>query len=219
MNETNLTRRFLFDNTDVRGEITKLTNAYTDAYAHQTIPKQLIPLFGEFLAAASLLAEVLKFEGVLTLQAKGEGDIAFIMAETNDQGHLRGIVKLKEGANPNQSFATSLPDLLPKGYLAITIDPVKGERYQGIIGLEYNDLAGCIANYFEQSEQIHTVVSLYANETHAGGLFLQCLPPQLIKDEDARQDLWETLSQLASTCTEEELFELPQEQLLVRLFS
>lgn len=220
MQSNNLIQRFLFDDTDIRGEVTTLESAYQDALAHQSLPDGLARVFGEFLAAASLLAEVLKFEGILTLQARGEGDVSIIMAEASHKGDVRGIVRL----NPELESTPSLTDLslltlLDEGLLTITIDPEKGKRYQGIVPIEKDTLADCLQDYFEQSEQLPTQIQLFANATHCGGLFLQCLPAQLITDTTERQQLWVTATQLANTVTEEELYSLDCETLLLRLFN
>lgn len=214
--------RFLFDNTDIRGEVVALEHTFQQAIAHQHLPKKLIPLFGEFLAAASLLAEVLKFEGILTLQARGNGKIGLIMAETTHKGELRGVVRL----NPNHTeevdwdgdLDLSLPALLGEATLAITVEPNIGARYQGIVPLEEATLAACLQHYFEQSEQLPTHVKLFADQHYAGGIFLQCLPAQLITDLQKRRDTWETCCHLAETITREELFSLANEEILLRLF-
>ncbi len=39
-------------------------------------------------------------------------------------------------------------DLMGKGHPVITIDPKKGERYQGIVGLEGDTLAEVLEGYF-----------------------------------------------------------------------
>lgn len=219
MSTNDVIQRFLFDETDIRGEITSLENSFQQAFSHQTLPEGLTPIFGQFLAAAALLSEVLKFEGVLTLQARGDGDVAIIMAEASHSGEVRGIVRI----NPElESLPArkdlSLKSLLGEGLLTITIDPDKGKRYQGIVPIEGEDLAQCLESYFDQSEQLTTQIQLFADKTRCGGLFLQCLPAQLVTDANQRQERWETATQLAATLSQEELFTLESETLLTRLF-
>ena len=86
-------RRFIFDNTDMRGEIVTLHDSFQTAYANQQCPEILKPLFGEFLAGVTLLSEVLKFDGIITLQARGDGPLALIMTEAPHSGSVRGIIK------------------------------------------------------------------------------------------------------------------------------
>ncbi|PCK10004.1 MAG: Hsp33 family molecular chaperone HslO [Alteromonadaceae bacterium] len=223
MSDQDVIHRFIFDNTDIRGEILSLHKTKLESGENQSTPKALLPVFGDFLSGACLLSEVLKFEGILSLQASGDGPVSMIMAEANNQGHVRGIIKLSEEdahkALDEDFFSkATLPELLGKTSLIITIDPDKGQRYQGIVPIEEPSLAKCLEHYFYQSEQLPTQVHLFSNEEHCGGLFLQCLPAQLVTDNDEREKHWDTARALASTCTEEELFTLSHQELLLRLF-
>ena len=220
MSEKDQINRFLFDKTDIRGEILTLDNELLDAVEHQSFPVPLMPLFGEFLAAAALLSEVLKFEGTLTLQARGNADVSIIMAEANHQGDLRGIVRPHPDRDiPAQEFeGRNLKSLVGDGVLTITIDPTKGQRYQGIIPIEHPSLAECLDEYFEQSEQLPTNIQLYSNQHACGGLFLQALPAQEVIDPDRRDDIWTTCCHLARTLKKEEMFSLSNSEILTRLF-
>ena len=172
--------RFLFDGTDIRGEIVTLETSYQELLSNQTIDQGLVPLFGEFLAGTSMLAEILKFDGTLTLQARGEGSLGLIMSEANSEGHLRGIVSCDDQQacfNDDARQLKPLQELIGNGVLAMTIDPKNGQRYQGIVPLEGASLSECLQNYFHQSEQVPTFVKLFANGDRCGGIFLQCLPP------------------------------------------
>ncbi|WP_075186239.1 Hsp33 family molecular chaperone HslO [Teredinibacter haidensis] len=220
------THRFLFDKTDIRGEIVSLEKSYREVLLQQTLPPVLLPTLGEFVAAVALLSETLKFEGTLTLQVRGDGKVPLIMAEATDQGHVRAILRINQQLHSGDAlpdanlFDTSnLRSLVGNGVLTLTIDPVKGERYQGIVPLEGDNLGDCLAHYFEQSEQLPTHIWLFADEKNCGGLMLQSLPPQQITDTEQRREIWETSLQLANTLTEDELFSLPHEQLLFRLFN
>ena len=62
-------RRFLFDNADIRGESVRLERAYREILAAHQYAPGVGRLLGEFLAAAVLLSSNLKFEGKLILQA------------------------------------------------------------------------------------------------------------------------------------------------------
>lgn len=223
MSDQDVIHRFIFDNTDIRGEILSLHKTKKEACENQQIPDVLLPVFGDFLSGACLLSEVLKFEGMLSLQASGDGPVSMIMAEANHQGHVRGIIRLSEEDEHtvlDEDFfrQATLPELLGNTSLIITIDPDKGRRYQGIVPIDNSNLAACLEHYFYQSEQLPTQVHLFSNEEYCGGLFLQCLPAQLVTDSDEREKHWDTAKALAATCTEEELFTLSHQALLVRLF-
>ncbi|MEP1593359.1 MAG: Hsp33 family molecular chaperone HslO, partial [Halieaceae bacterium] len=100
----------------------------------------------------------------------------------------------------------------------ITIDPTKGERYQGIVPLVSNSLAHSLDAYFQMSEQLHTRFWLACDGTLAAGMLLQQLPSQLQPNPQDRENQWQHTCILADTIQDEELLALPAEQSLQRLF-
>ena len=209
------TQRFLFDETDVRGELATLDRSYAEVLAKHPYPEPVAQLLGEMLAAAALLCGTLKFEGLLVLQARSSGPVPLLMVECSSEREVRGIARYDEAA---LTGAASLGELMPDGILALTIDPRHGQRYQGIVPLEGANLAECLSGYFATSEQLPTRFWLNADGRRARGLLLQQLPPARIKDAQARQDSWEHVVTLADTLTAEELLGLDNEVILHRLF-
>lgn len=210
---TDQLQRFIFDNTDIRGEISRLEQSYQHCLAGHQYPKVIAHLLGEFMAAAALLSATLKFEGTLTLQARSDGQIPLIMAETNSEHKLRAIAKDADDADTSD-FHT----LLSNGRLCIIIDPTHGQRYQGIVSLEGDNLAQCLENYFYQSEQLSTRIWLTSNDTHAAGMMLQELPASQMINPEQREQQWEHMTHLAETLTQQELLSLDFQQLLYRLY-
>lgn len=218
------TQRFLFERTDIRGEIITLADSYqqvrtNNAQAETELPESVMQLLGEFMAAVSLLAGTLKFEGTVTLQARGEGPMPMIMAESNNHQGLRAVAQVPDAAAvqalDEQVFSSLLGD---KGLLAIIIQPEKGERYQGIVPLERSSLAGCLEDYFAQSEQLPTRFWLAVDAEKATGIMLQAMPQQLA-DAETNQEHWRTIEALAATIKDEELLSLNHETVLYRLFN
>lgn len=207
------TRRFLFDNADIRGEYVQIGRSYREILEiHQYAPG-VSRLLGEFLAAAVLLRSTLKFEGKLILQARSEGQIPLLMAECNDMLQLRGIARGAEHAT-----ALDNRQLLANGQLVITIDPVDGQRYQGIVPLEEGSLSLSLDAYFENSEQLGTRIWLAADGEAAGGMLLQQLPAQVVPQAEQRSGQWEHACTLAATVNDEELLCSDKETLLYRLY-
>ena len=207
-------QRFIFDETDIRGEIVSLEEAYQTIIEQNPAPRAVQLLLGEFLAAASLLSSTLKFDGIITLQARGDGPLALIMAECDHHKGLRGIANPDPEADFSGLENASMLELLGKSVLAITIDPDKGKRYQGVVPLEEDTLAACLEYYFMQSEQLDTRFWMAANEQCVSALMLQALPQQKTDSKDQ----WETVTALAGTVTSQELLELDHKTLLFRLF-
>lgn len=215
MTSHDFTQRFLFDETDVRGELATLDRSYAEVLAKHPYPEPVAQLLGEMLAAAALLCGTLKFEGLLVLQARSSGPIPLLMVECSSEREVRGIARYDEAA---MAASAALDELMPDGILTLTIDPRHGQRYQGIVPLEGANLAECLSRYFATSEQLPTRFWLNADGRRARGLLLQQLPPARIKDAQARQDSWEHVVTLADTLTAEELLGLDNPVILHRLF-
>ncbi len=211
-----LIHRFVFDNIPLRGEIVTLSRSFQDAVEHQSLDADARRLLGEFLAASVLLTETFKFAGVLTLQARGQGPVPLIVAETTHQHSLRGLIKFSE-ANVTRTLPSSdLARNVGDGVMTLTVDPENGQRYQGIVPLEKASVAGCVSDYFSQSEQLPTRMWMFSSEQEVIGLFLQALPPQ--GDEALDADTWLTVGSLADTLTAAEALTLDHETILHRLF-
>ena len=86
-------QRFLFDDTDVRGEMVALRESYAHVLAKHAYPQPVAQLLGEMMAAAALLVGTLKFDGLLVLQARSEGPLSLLMVECSSARELRGIAR------------------------------------------------------------------------------------------------------------------------------
>lgn len=203
-------QRFLFEDSNVRGALVQLEDSFQHATREHGYPAAITRLLGESLAASTLMSNTLKFEGLLTLQAQGDGPVRILVAECTHNLGIRGLARFDE--LPEQ---TDLPTLIGNGRLVITLAPRQGQRYQGIVPLEQQTLAGCLQDYFALSEQLETFILLFADDQRAGGLMLQKLPGEASGPD---HDLWPRLLKLAETTTADELLYLEPAALLRRLF-
>lgn len=207
--------RFLFLDTDVRGNLLRADQAYRDVIARHDYPPVIRDLIGQFLAGALLLSETVKFQGRLLLQARTDGPIRMIMAEANDKREVRAVARLDE----SQPLEGDFPVLFYGGTLAVIIEPERGESYQSLVPLNGDNLADCLEHYFRQSEQLNTLIRLYADDERAGGLLLQQLPPQRMTEKSERANQWQHLSILANTVTNKEMKALDHVDMIKRLFT
>lgn len=139
-----------------------------------------------------------------------------LMAECTRQNHLRGIARFDDELLLDNS---TLPQLLGHGQLVITIEPDQGQRYQGVVPLDQETLAGCLEQYFAHSEQLATRIMLCSGTSQAAGMLLQALPSSDADQQVQRySENWNRISHLGSTLSEQELLELDNETLLFRLF-
>jgi molecular chaperone Hsp33 len=206
-------RRFMFEDFPVRGEIVHLDRSWQAVLERQAYPPAVRELLGQAMAACVLLASTLKFDGMLTLQIQGEGDLHLLVAQCASDFSVRGLAKWK-GQDPRGSLAK----LTGGGRLAITIERRKHrERYQGVVLADTDTLADCIEAYFRQSEQLATRIWLAADGRGAGGMLLQQLPGAAALPE-ADADGWQRTGLLADTLSARDLLEIETRELLRRLF-
>jgi len=203
-------QRFIFENSQVRGAWVQLGESYREIGAKAPYPDSVRSLLGEALVASVLMSSTLKFEGTLSLQARGEGPLRTLMTECSHNRNIRGLARFDDQAISEEGFH----ELLGDSRMAITITPDKGNRYQGIVPRERDSLAGCLEDYFDRSEQIPTSLFLFADEQAAAGLLLQRLPGATEEDDD----LWNRVNHLAATVKASELLELDSQTVLHRLF-
>lgn len=149
---------FMLEVSQLRGRITRLPQVLNKILNAHQYPKSVSLLLAEALCLTTLLARMLKFDGVFTLQIRGEGPVHSLVCDMTHEGILRGYVGYNEERlaaldEEDQDFLT----LLEKGYLAFTVDQAtNADRYQGITNLHGTSLTESIQHYFQQSEQIKT---------------------------------------------------------------
>jgi len=211
MKETDIIRRFMFENIPVRGEIVHLDATWRALLDRNDYPEIVKKTLGEFMAAAALLSSTLKFEGTLSFQVTGNGPISLLVMEATNHRTLRGMAKFGDKI-PEQG---NLHQLFGSGNLVITIvNNISNEQYQGIIELKGETVADALENYLIQSEQLDTRLWLATDNQQATGMLLQRMPD---KDEPGSDD-WNRISHLGSTITPEELVTLSAEEIIHRLF-
>lgn len=215
MTSSDISQRFMINDSGVRGQWTLLDASYQTVLAKHDYPLEIQAVLGEMMAAAILLTSTLKFEGSMTIQARGDGAVSLLNVECTHDHKLRAIARW-DGDTTGMDFRT----MVGQSTLGITITPLQGERYQGIVPLDGDNLSECLEHYFQYSEQLRTQIQLFHGNNRAGGLFLQILPTHSgIKiDPEVQKEEWERVTTLARTLTAEELLNLDCPTLLHRLF-
>jgi molecular chaperone Hsp33 len=207
---------FTISERHVRGRLVRLGPALNTIIAAHNYPPVAEKLLAEALALTVLLGSTLKDEGSqLTLQAQtGGGPIELLVCDYRG-GELRGYLKFDAERLVGVGADPTLFALFGEGFLAITFDQAAtGERYQGIVPLEGSSIGDAAQHYFEQSEQIPSLIKLAARHDAeagclAGGLLLQHLPEgEVGRDRlHVRHDHpeWEHAKTIAATLKDEEL--------------
>ncbi|GMQ87461.1 MAG: Hsp33 family molecular chaperone HslO [Gammaproteobacteria bacterium] len=209
LRDTDCLHRFVFEHSDVRGELVHLDASWQAVLERKDYPAPVRDLLGQAIVAATLLSATIKINGSLHLQLQGDGPLKLLLVEVTAQRTLRGLAHW-DGEVP----AGMLLDQVGKARLTLTIDPGSGgERYQGLVAIKKDNLTAALEDYFQQSEQLATRLWLAANGARACGMLLQRLPGKEVDDEDWQHDVC-----LGETISADELLQLSTRDLLRRLY-
>ena len=239
---------YLADGSDdialIRGRMASVGRAASTILARHAYPEIVAILQAEALALAACLSSTLKFDGVFTLQAKGDGLVRTLFADITETGALRGYAALDDNLAALQAAALEhdptgpvrLGHVMGDGYIAFTVnDGSTNGRYQGIVELDDQHLSDAAMRWYENSEQLNTVVVCAAAEGSDGwqavALMLQRIAVQGGKGDamtwsdaaaQARSDdAWHTAKTLLGSVTRDELLDpaLSPENIVFRLFN
>ena len=238
---TNEIQPFQLESSNLRGRQVKLDTVLDEILKAHDYPLPVAHLVGETITLTLLLSSMLKYEGIFTLQIKGDGPISLLVADIiQPEGVIRGCAAFDEerlshareqlsALKTVDSSQNQLAQYLGQGYLAFTVDPENaGERYQGIVDLKGASLTDCVQHYFTQSEQINTGIKMSVgirdDKWYAGGIMLQTLPEHEVNREagvsNLAEDDWRRAMILMDTATDDELLsdDVSVHDMLTRLF-
>ncbi|MCL2469942.1 MAG: Hsp33 family molecular chaperone HslO [Alphaproteobacteria bacterium] len=219
---------FYLPHASVRGRLVRLGPAIDAIIKRHNAPDSVAHLLAETTAMVAALGTAMKFDGIFTIQIRGDGPVSLLVADITTQGALRAHAQYDAQALEQSKFHGSV--LLGQGNLVFTVDQDNSdERYQGIVPL--NGHAGLIEAfqlYFRQSEQIPTGIMVQAKHMDDGSWRAGCLLAQrmpvhdesTIRCDTAQQNDWLRIMALMHTCTERELTttQIAPEELLYRIF-
>jgi len=220
---------FLIETSGIRGRLLRLGSVIDTILTRPDYPEPVARLLGELVALGGGLASTLKYDGIFTLQIKGEGPIRSMVADMTSSGEVRGYAGFDEAAAARQQAGGTALEVEPwfgSGHMAFTVDQGEhSERYQGLVELTGPKLADSLLYYFRQSQQINAGIMVACarveGEWRAGALLIERIPVSEASDEaEAREEDWRRALILMSSLTEGELLdpELTPEVLLFRLF-
>ena len=209
MSDHNELHVFLLEDSNVRGVHVRMDEAWSHVLTRRNYPAGVRHWLGQALAAVTLMTATLKFDGKLSLQVQGDGDIHLLVAQATADGGVRATVEYERepsmSASPKQAFGEN-------ARLSLIISQAAGEDYQGVVELSGDDLGDCLAGYFKQSEQLKTRFWLSSDGKRNAGMLLQRLPGE--DDEEG----WARAEVLGGTLFGEELMATDGPTLIRRLF-
>jgi molecular chaperone Hsp33 len=225
-----LVAAFQIENWPVRGRLVRLGSVIDNILTRHDYPEPVADLLGEACTLAALVGASLKFEGKLIVQAQGDGPVAYVAADYDTSGGLRGYCRFDPERVEAASHGFARPgakSLLGSGIFIMTVDQgPRMDRYQGIAPIEGETLALCAEHYFAQSEQVPTRVRLAVGKApgeggsvwRAGGAMIQYMAEDMARG--STEEAWEREQVLFETLGEDELVDpnVRADRLLYRLF-
>lgn len=226
----NFIQPFQIEDLGLLGRIVRLDTVLASAFERQDYPQSVKQMLAETMALTASLSGIIKFDGIFTLQAQGDGPLNLMMSDITSDGDMRGYARFhEEGVIDAMSRTGSLvPKLLGNGHLALTVDQgAETERYQGIVELTGGSIADCAQEYFSQSEQLETAVIVVSQIDEdqlprSAALMVQRMPGDAEETvaRDMEDEAWHRAVVLMSSIKSEELLgdDLSASQVLYRLY-
>ena len=223
---------FQIEGQDIKGRIVRLGHSVNEILSSHNYPNHISKLMGEVLAFTALIGSLMKYDGILTTQMKGDGPFRVLISDFHKEnktlnGNIRGYASfddiMKEGDSLQNMFGED-------AYLAITIDQGSFmERYQGIVKLEGDTITHAAEEYFRSSEQLPTKIVLACDQDEYGvwqacAIMIQhyarSAEGEYVRDETKTKEDWNNSSILLSTIKKVELLDkkLSLQNLLIRLY-
>jgi Disulfide bond chaperones of the HSP33 family len=181
--------RFWLNTAPARGVVARLDHSLAQALAQHEYPPVVRRLLRELSAAAVLLASNLKQEATIILQAQGDGPVPLLCVEANQALQFRAYADVRAPLPPQAQDLRALIGGQGLGRLALTIEPVHGQRYQGIVALEHASVPHMLEAYLSNSQQTPTRLWLREDGEVLEAVLLERMPLPESASETGREAL------------------------------
>jgi molecular chaperone Hsp33 len=212
------TLSFHLDHGLMRGRIAYVDQIFEELCQRHDYPQTVQNLLGEAVVLTCILASTVKYDGIFTLQIKGDAAITRLVCDVTSQGDVRACATFdsEKLAHAETTFGANeptdrVPHFIGGGYLAFTVDQgPQTDRYQGLVALEGGTLSECAQKYFQQSEQLDTAIHVRVQATDGAhkcrGVLIQKMPGLNtdLTDEEL-DDYWRTAVILLGSLKDDEL--------------
>lgn len=226
---------FRLEKSNVRGRMVRVGPVLSQIMGQHNYPPPVSSLLSEVVTLSLALSAMLKYDGIFTLQLKGDGPVKLLVADVTTRGDVRAYASydeaaVKKAAKRKKDVDHHYYHLLGKGYIAFTVDQGGADnRYQGIVELKGNSILDAVQHYFTQSEQIKTAFRLAIHpqdgQWRASAIMIQQLPDEeagtvVEKSSELSIEDWTRAVILLNSCTDGEMLSpvLHSADVLYRLF-
>ncbi len=209
--------RFIFEHAEVSGAEIHISNVLKGMTEFKKYPYAVARLLSECTVAVALLADYMKTKGSISLSIQSGTLIQQLNVACRNSLEVKAVAVHSVTDNEPHAFG----ELIGKNaVMTITAIPDEGDRYQGTVPVVGNGIADCMTEYFQQSEQLAAKFMIFADPNategpEAGGVMLRVMP----SDNPAkRKEDFSGFCMLLDTLKPEEVYTLPGEKVITRLF-
>ncbi len=202
----------------VRGSFIAADDVVAGIWDKQGYPDVLKPILTDVIIMALTLSAGIKYEGIFSLQIKGDGVVGSVFADVTHDRKVRAYAVFDAEKLPEK--ADTLSELVGKAQMIFSVGAVGADPYQGVVAVTQDTLVEAVSDYFRLSEQIPTHIVFRRQGDKARVVMIQEMPDKPGVSEAERADVWETVQVLADSVQDAELFDenLTPDDILFRLF-
>ncbi|MFL6202374.1 MAG: Hsp33 family molecular chaperone HslO [Thermoanaerobaculia bacterium] len=160
-----------------------LTDVVREARDRRDLGPVSTAALGRCMAGAALLLRLsTKTPTRLVLEVRGDGPLRQVLAESDDEGNLRGLVGEARVDVPHRPDGKlNVGGAVGKGFLRVIREHGSGGSYNSQVELVTGEIGDDLAHYLEQSEQTSSAVLLGVlakpdGVAAAGGMIVEVLP-------------------------------------------
>ena len=213
-----IVKSFILNDGLVRGAFIAADTVVADIWKRQAYPDVLRPVLTDAVLAALALSAGLKYDGLFSLQIRGNGPVSSLFVDVTQDKKVRAYVVYDSDKMP--ADVCDLSDLFGQAQMVFSVGVIGQEPYQGVVAVTKKTLAEAVIDYFTLSEQIPTKIVMRQRKDNGRCLLLQEMPDKDGISSEERADIWETICVLAESVQDDELFSdtLTPDDVLLRLF-
>ena len=209
---------FMLENGLFRGSFISADDAISKMMENHTYPSVVQSYLAQTALLAIALSTGIKYDGVFSLQIKGNGPISTLFCDVTTDYKIRGYAVYDSERLTGE--LSDMAEAVGTGQMLFSVAQIGQEPYQGVVALTGNSLTDTVKSYFKLSEQINTDIVLRQHKNESRLIIVQQMPDKQGITAEEKADLWETVSVLLNSVKDVELFsdKLTPDEILFRLF-
>lgn len=209
---------FMLENGLIRGSFISADSAVSYMMENHDYPTVVKQYLAQTAVLALALSAGIKYDGVFSLQIKGNGPISTLFCDVTTDCKIRGYAVYD--AERLTGDLSCLSDAIGTGQMLFSVAQIGQEPYQGVVALSGETLSDTVRAYFDLSEQIKTDIVLRQNKSETRLIMIQQMPEKSDVEPEKQADIWETAGVLLHSVKDIELFfdKLTPDEILFRLF-